>query len=99
MKIVVVGAGLAGLTAALIIFEELLDKENDSIEIYEMRPVEDIKKFSGAILTLRKDTIDKLRPIIDENFFSGKNPKVYIEHYNASLPLVEDHCSVRIDHL
>jgi hypothetical protein len=93
MTIIIVGAGLTGLTYAL-----LLKGKGYDVELYEKRPMEDIKKLD-SIIYITIQTLDILRPFIENDIFNKNNPKSFKEGINRKLLINEVHSTIYIQDL
>jgi hypothetical protein len=97
MKIIIAGAGLTGVTYAL-----LLKQQGFKVELYEKRSIEETKKLDSVIF-IKNETLKILSPFIDDDIFSKKNPKAYKEGPRAGiyekLSIKEDHACINIDDL
>ncbi len=92
-KIIIVGASLVGLTYALF-----LKSAGIAVEIYEKRPESDIEKLQ-SMLYLKKNTLLRLSPYIDQHIFNAAIPKAFKSPANKKVHMYTAHANVRINDL
>jgi len=93
MKIDIVGAGLTGLTYAL-----LLKREGHDVEVYERRAAEEHKKVN-SIIYITKGTLDTIKPFIQDDIFNENKPKAFEEGINRELLVPDVHANIHIGDL
>ena len=93
MKIIIVGAGLTGLTYAL-----LLKREGYKVEVYEKRHEEEHKKIN-SIIYITKGTLDTIKPFIENDIFNKDNPKSFEEGIYRKLMVPDVHANIHISEL
>jgi len=93
MKIIIAGAGLTGLSYAL-----LLKRAGYDVEIYEKRPIDDMKNLNSIIYITEK-TLDIIKPFIADDIFNKTHPKSFIEGMNNKLLIPDAHASINIKDL